>query len=54
MLVDYVKLLLHEQNVPCAALIERRPRIDKRSRTRVCAVCPLRAMKAHGSPGPHL
>jgi len=46
-LVDYVKLLLHEQNVPCAALIEHHARIDKRSRTRVCAVCPLHAMKAY-------
>jgi len=47
MLVDYDKLLLHEQNVPCAALIEHHARIDKRSRTRVCAVCPLHAMKAY-------
>jgi hypothetical protein len=49
MLVDYDKLLLHEQNVPCSALIEQQhARIDKRSRTRVCAVCSLRAMKAYG------
>jgi len=49
MLVDYDKLLYREQNVPCAALIEHHARIDKRSRTRVCAVCPLHAMKADGS-----
>jgi hypothetical protein len=48
MLVDYDKLLLHEQNVLRAALIGQRARTDKRWRTRVCAVCPLRAMKAYG------
>jgi hypothetical protein len=49
MLLDYDKLLLLEQNVPCSALIEQQhARIDKRSRTRVCAVCPLRAMISYG------
>jgi hypothetical protein len=51
MLVDHDKLLHHEQNVLCAALIEHHAKIDKPSRTRVCAVCPLQVMKADVSMG---